>query len=955
MFLASLAISWPAHAQTGSMSGHITSKSNGETIPGANVLLLGTTIGASTDLDGNYTINYIPVGNYSVIVSFISYKTDTIPGIRIEKGKAVELNIELEDVTVTLEGVTITARKTTNTEISMISTIKQSNLIVNGVSAMQISKSQDKDAAEVVRRVPGVTIMEDRFVYVRGLAERYNSVWLNNTASPSTETDQRAFSFDVIPSHMIDNILVYKTPAPELPSDFAGATIQIHTKNVTDKNSLGLSYQAAIPEGVSFNEFYRYQGGKTDWMGFDDGTRKLPSEVLTTSEMQALNDFADPITQEEIDYQRSELNRIARTFTEISTAETMRAPIDNRFVIDLTYANKSEKVRISNITSLNYKFTFDTDTVMRSTFEVYDTVNDRSVPIYRWTDSLYKNDAQLGGIHNWSFAFGKNIIEFRNLINQIGSTRTTRRYGDDYYRGSNVHAYELGYVSRTIYSGQLSGSHRSGNDDMVLSWTAGFSYGGKNEPDVRRIYTTRPITNTEPKPPFSLEYAYTANTESNGRLFSEVQEFIYTGLVDWQYTFSGSTWKPTLRVGLYYEDKSRDFSQRTFGIARAARDNFNYHIQVQPLDSVYADTNFNFTNGIKLIEDTRPDYHYFASSNTLAGYIGVKIPILNRLNLYGGIRAEKFDRQLGEWQTPQEIIDSVPDVILDTFNIYPSVILTYNITNDALLRLSYGKTVNRPEYREIAPYAFYDFEQSATVYGNPDLLDCYIQNVDLRFEWYPTPIIFLNVGAFYKYFKNPIELNLFPASNGWDFVAVNSIDAVNYGAEFEGRLALSIIRNASKFAEVMKRLTLSLNAAYIYGEVNKEGDYLRDKQRALYGQSPYVINAGLYYQDDIRGWSGSLLYNSIGSRIVIVGTPSIPNVYEMPRNLLDGTISKRFNEHLTVKFGVKNILNSSVIYRQTFDVTLVDQEGNSSTVERIQDIRRYSPQRTYYITLTYVL
>jgi hypothetical protein len=943
-----------AFTQNGSLNGRVTAALNGETIPGVNIYLAGTSIGTSSDLDGIFTIGYIPAGTYTVIASFISYKSDTVTGIKIEKGKATILDFKLEEVVFTLQGVDIVARKQTNTEISMISTIKQSNLIMNGVSAMQISKSQDKDASEVIRRVPGVTIMEDRFVYVRGLSERYNSVYINNTPSPSTESDQRAFSFDVIPSNMIDNMLVYKTPAPELPADFAGATIQISTKNVTDENSFGLSYQAGFIEGTSFNDFYAYKGSSTDFLGFDNKVRQLPDIVPSTEDMYVLQDYSDGTPQEVIDSRRAELTEIGRTFNETSTASSSTAPIDNKFNFDLSFSTKTSKLKISNITSLFYKYKYFYDQYYRATYEVYDTINDESIEIYEFNDDIYKKGAEIGGIHNWSFSTKKSVYEFRNLLNQIGTSKWTYRTGIDYYRDANkVQAYELGYSSRTIYSGQISGTHHLNNDNLKITWVGGYSYAHRDEPDVRRIYTvsTRVLGDEGEYIylPYKLDYTATVNTESNGRLYTESFENIFTGSINLEYKMTFGTWTPSIKTGVYYENKNRDYDIRTFGISRAVvSSNFNNKILYQPIDSIYADTNFNFVNGVKLEENTSPEYSYNAYLTLVAGYLGIKLPFLNHFSFYGGVRIEQFNRFLGGFQSENS---NKQDIRHDTLNFYPSGILTYNISNKTLIRASYGITINRPEYRELADYSFYDFEQSASIYGNPGLKDCYIQNADLRFEFYPNPTDMLTLGVFYKYFKDPIEMNLFPASNGWDFVAVNSIDATDYGAEIELRKSFSNLTGMSGMAEFVKKFTLTANFSYIYGEVRKDDDYVRDKVRALFGQSPYVLNAGLYYQDDIKGWSGSLLFNMIGPRIVIVGTPTIPNVYELTRSLLDFTIARRLGEHLSLKFGAKNLLNEPVIYRQSFDVIL---DGETNTVERQQDIRRWTPGRSYYFTISYV-
>ncbi len=235
--LCLLAYSSYAFSQ-GSIQGIVRDKKTKESIVGANVYLLGTTAGQSTNMEGFYRLDNLKAGVYRVVVSFISYKSDTLSSVRVQDGKTTQLDFAIEEVTTQLTGVTITERKKTDTDISIISSIKQSNQIVVGVSSQQIAKSQDKDASEVIRRLPGVTITDGRFVIVRGLVERYNSVWLNNAPAPSTETDRRAFSFDVIPSNLINNILIYKTPAPEIPADFAGAHIQIFTKNQPEENKI---------------------------------------------------------------------------------------------------------------------------------------------------------------------------------------------------------------------------------------------------------------------------------------------------------------------------------------------------------------------------------------------------------------------------------------------------------------------------------------------------------------------------------------------------------------------------------------------------------------------------------------------------------------------------------------------------------------------------------------------
>ncbi len=952
VLLLILLIATTTYAQKGTIKGSVRDQKTGETLPGVNVYIPGTSFGTSTDLDGAFTLIGIPAGRHTVVASYLSYETDSVRGTEVQPGKIKTLSFLLSEKSSTIAGVEIVGKKRSDTDISMMSTIRQSNLVINGISAQQISRSLDKDAAEVVRRVPGVTIMDERFVVVRGLTERYNSVYINSSAAPSTESDQRAFSFDVIPSNMIDNILVYKTPAPELPSDFAGATIRVFTKNTTDEDHFGVSYQATYVDGTSFRDFYGYEGSSTDFLGFDNGKRRLPASVPQTADMFVLQDFSDGIDPAIVAQRKQTLTQIARDFQKVSTASQGTAFLDNKISVDFSFLKRLGKIKVSNISSIGYKYGQSNDSYYRATYESYDVIKDSSKYIYEYTDDAYSRNVQLGGIHNWSLTAGNSIIEFRNLVNQIGKSKMTYRNGYDYYRDANrIKSYELAYMSRTIYTGQLSGNHRNSNGRHDFNWTLGYSYAFKNEPDIRRIYTysKRVIDDNgiEQYLPYRLDYMATVNTESNGRLFSDTRENIYSITLNYIHKLKIGNWEPEIKTGVNAEYKDRAFGLRTFGISRAVPQSmFNQEIFFQPLDSVYADTNFNFVNGIKLTEDTRPEYSYKAYTKSVAGYLGLKIPVGSRIVLYGGGRAESFRRNLSDWQDPNK--EPEPDITADTIVIFPSVNLTYNLSNRSLFRLSYGTTVNRPEYREIAPYAFYDFELSATVYGNKELKDSYVKNLDFRYEFYPSLSEMFSLGLFYKEFTSPIELNLFPASNGWDFVSVNSVRADNYGVELEMRKSLANWGGGSFLGRLVRDLTFSVNAAYIQGTVEKDNDYVRDKKRALFGQSPYILNTGIYYQNETSRTSISLLYNLIGKRIVIVGTPTIPNVQELPRHLIDLVVSQKLGNFWTIKIGAKDILNTQVIYRQTFDV-----EIDGINQERTQDIRRFTPGRMVNVTLTY--
>jgi TonB-dependent receptor len=955
----------PIQAQTGSIIGTVTDAKTNETIIGANVVLAGTIIGSSTDLDGYYEIRNLKPGTVDVVVSFISYKTDTITNVSLKADGITKLNIKLEEQSLLLSGVTIVERRTTNSEISMISAIKNSSVTVSGISRQQISKSQDKNASEVLRRIPGVTIVDDRFVVVRGLIERYNTVWLNNSVAPSVESDQRAFSFDIIPSSMIDRILVYKTPAPELPADFAGAAIQVFTKNYPETNSLAVGASTRYTDGTTFQDFYKYKGGKLDWLGFDDGTRAVPDIVPGIEDYRDVQGMVNngDLSEEERNQARQMQTDWGKSFNKTSFADKKTATPDYKFNIEYAgkFTSKNNKLTVGNISTLHYENSNDFDRIYRASYEVYDTVVDTSVYVYQYYDNQYASKVHLGALCNWSFSFGKNSIEFRNVFNQYGKTQTTNRTGIDYYRNHNkIEWDELAYESRTVYSGQLGGKHTIGNDFSKLDWTVGYAFANKEQPDIRRIYRYAGYINDSTYAPFQLDYTSSANTESNGRLFFNLDENIATVGANYTTKLFLGNFQPDLKTGFYYENKNRDFKIRTFGMLRAGTTSqFDQSILYQPVDSVYNDINFRFYNssdslpsaGIKVQEESNPKYLYAAQNNIVAAYAGLNLPVTGKLSVYAGLRLEKMKQEL-EWLT-EFATDTVPEkranTIRDTLNIFPSVNITYNFNDKNLLRLAYGGSINRTEFREIAPYGFYDFQLSATVYGNDSLKNAYIDNFDLRYEWYPTPTEMITLGGFYKKFKNPIEMNLFPASNGWDFVYSNAVEAYSLGAEMDIRKSFNKWQDKANFLRHFKDLTVLLNVAVIKSQVTSDDDYLRDKNRPMFGQSPFIVNAGLYYQNEKSNLGVSILYNVIGERIAIVGTPTIPNIYESPRNLLDLTFSKGLGEHLEIKGGIKDILNQPVQFRQTVEF----EQPDGNVAQREQIIKEFRSGTSYMLGINY--
>jgi outer membrane receptor for ferrienterochelin and colicin len=912
-------------AQHTGIKGVVSDKVSKETLVGATVLIQGTTTGSTTDLDGNYSITGLVPGNYNLVISYISYKTQIIEKVKVVKDEMRELNVELEGNSVSIEGVVISANRRTGTEISMLSSMKMSNLVVSGISSQQINRSQDRDASEVIRRVPGITIMDDRFVMVRGLNQRYNTVWLNNASTPSSESDLRAFSFDVIPSSMLENILVYKSPAPDLPADFSGAAIKIYTKNNADKNEISLAYATAYRPGTTFRDFNNYRMSKYEWLGFDDGSRALPSDFPAH-----LNEVKD----------KNEVQRLGRELDKVWSPAVSQAIPDQRFQLGLTHRFLVGKVSVGTINSFTYSYSQDIDKIFRADYQRYDTVKDVSDTNYYFNDIRSRATAKIGALSNWLFVFGKNQkIEFRNLYNHVGYTQVIDRSGRDNYGGLTIQSEELSFNSRNTYSGQLAGDHNFRDTKTHFDWTLGYSYADRYQPDLKRLTSTlTEDPDNQYYGQYGVNFSFSASPELSGRVYQDLKEHIYNGNFNFTNTFNLGNFKPELKAGIYLEKKDRDFNARLIGYAIANTSKFNWGLPYEPVDVIFADTNINTTTGLKLDETTNKSDSYTATNDLLASCIAFKLPLTAKLELYTGVRMEKNNQQMHSFSS-----DNASEEInlqIDKTDFFPSANLSYKFTEKSLVRASYGLTINRPEFREIAPFAFYDFEMKKLVHGNSDLVNAKIRNYDLRYEMYPSPSETFVLGVFYKDFYKPIETIEISSGSGKDYTFQNALGAHNYGVEVELRKSLQNLGKKDNFLKYLRNLMLVANASLIKSEirVDTSQNFATEAKRPMQGQSPYIVNLGIYYQDNDHGLMVSLLYNVIGKRIIVVGLDN-PDVYEMPRNVLDLMITKNLGEHVQIKGGIQDILNQKIIEKQFLEYKNLQEE----TLKREQSTLEYRP------------
>jgi TonB-dependent receptor len=940
--IMSLTASVAVMAQTGSIEGVTADRKSKEVLPGVTVVIEGTTIGASSDFGGHYVLPNLKPGKYKLKASYISYAPTIIEDVTVLPGQTTNLSITLAENTVTLEGVTVTAVKKTNTDVAMINVTRMSPLVSIAISGQQILRSQDRDASEVIRRLPGTTIIDDRFIVVRGLAQRYNTVWLNNTATPSSEADAKAFSFDVIPAIMIENMVIVKSPAPELPADFSGGFVKITTVNLPEKNSFFVSYGSAFSQGTTNQSFKSYKGNGTDLFGFGSGYRALPANM--PSHLNQYESATNPEILGKISVLGQELNKTW-------VPAIGNAYPDQRIALGFNKRIKIGNQSFGNVTSLTYSNTNNHDKIVNNNFSIYDFKNDKSQYVDQFQDDQYTNSVKLGLLHNWTWypAPGQKI-EFRNLFNQIGMNRVTDRTGREWYNdGRFIRSTELRYMNRSIYSGQLAGEHSFNEGATKIDWVAGYSYSNKKEPDMKRY---RYIRSAQDTTQYLLVFADNADLASESQMWFNLNEKIITASVNVVRQFAFSEFKPELRAGFYFEDKNRDFSARNFGYSKASNTSVMGMTDL-PIDEIFSDNNINLTDGIKLTEITALSDSYTASNKQIAGYIAAKLPFTAWMSLYAGLRIEKNIQQLSSYK---QGTTTPVNVLRDTTNLFPSANLAISLNKKNMIRLAYGLSVNRPEFRELAPFYFVDFDLNAGIYGNPAIKQAYIHNFDLRFEHYPSPNETFNIGVFYKNFKNPVEMVIM-GNSPTQYTFENVSSAYSYGIETDVRKSLGFISGAENFSVI-------LNAALIKSKVNfGAGDLNRN--RSLQGQSPYMVNAGLFYYNENNGLMVTMLYNVIGKRIVAVGRPSpnewedIPNIYELPRNVLDLAVSKWIGEKFEIKAGIKDIFNEQYKLIQTINtnVDMSEITGGINTdivhFKRNQVTKSFQPGRYLTLGITY--
>lgn len=883
--------SFSAFSQKGRVEGKVTNGNTGAALSGVSIAVNGEKASATTNTDGFFQLSLEPGKKYIIKLTSVGYATKELSDIEVNATDVTHLDITLDIASKTEEAVVVRSSARRESINALISYQKNTPVVAQVISSEAIRRSPDRNTGEVLKRVPGTSIQEGKYLVVRGLADRYNQAMLNGILLSSTEPDRKTFSFDILPSSIIDNIIINKSFIPELPGEWAGGLIQVNTKDVPAKNFFEIQIGTGINTQTLSKDFYTYQGGSTDFLGYDNGTRSLPADFPRKNIFSNLN--------------QQEKTALGSTLENVwSTNKNNNLKLNQTILINGGFNTQlGAKTKLAAILGVNYNRTNRRTSFQNQINSFQDNIADLS---FNYFNEKYSEDVQAGALANITLQVGDATkITFKNLLNVNTSNYATLRTGKEYENsisnyGDNINARELAFKANTFFNTQLSGEHDLKQLGTKLHWFGSFGILDQYIPDQRRLLYVQDST-VSGAPYLASIGASNSSQKSGSRYFGYLSDYIYTAGGDLSKSFTLGKRTHTIKGGYFFQVKDRLFDSRPFAIY-LPQDNID--LRKLPASQIFAPSNYGSESDSKFAfnELQGTSYRYLANSILNAGFLQFDNQIGENFRLVWGLRVEDFDQLIGSVRKsdPRFVNNKKTDYL-------PGINLTYKVNNSTNFRLSASQTVIRPEFRELSTFQFYDFDLGATVAGNTGLVRTKVSNFDLRYELYPRAGELFTVGVFYKYFKNPIEV-YFNATSGaassvYNFLNAN--EANSFGAEFEFRKKLD-------FSETLKNFTLQGNFSYIYNRVTGVG---AGADRPMQGQSPYLLNAGLQYDLQKSGISTTLLFNQIGRRIAFVGGDEQPAIWENPRPILDFQIAKKLlQERGELKLNVADILNTQAIF-----------------------------------------
>lgn len=905
-----------AFAQKGTLRGAIFEEATGEPLFGVSVLVKETSTGAVTDFDGKFEIQVDP-GTYTLQISYISYSTVELTAVEVKAGEVNVINdILMAEEASDLETVTVSAAAIRTTESALMSVKRNAANLMDGISASTFRQIGDGDAASAVKRVTGVSIEGGKYIYVRGLGDRYTKTVLNGVDVPGLDPDRNTIQMDIFPTNVIDNIIVSKSFTADLPADFTGGVVDIETKDFPEEKVAKIGISGGINPSMHFNSNYvTYDGGKTDWLGYDDGTREIPTGGRTDIPQYAdvVGNPNSPLGQE---YQ-SILGSFNKTLGGYRTNSLMD--------FGLSFSLGNQLVRPRATWGYNVALTYknETEFYQNAEFNLYakprEATDTELEPLERQMGDYGVNNVLLGGLAGIALKTEASKFKLNFLHLQNGESKAGEFDFVNTNLGANFEAkqYHLEYSQRALTSVLLGGTHYLNGRSWEINWKVAPTKSTIEDPDVR--FTRFRLPNN------------TVSTEVGlpTRIWRFLEEENVSGKLDLTREMFFFEREGKLKFGGNYVYKNRDFNIQSFQFATGNTDLTGDPNQILDDENLFAPDN---RNGVRYNADfipTNPNQYQSDLSN-VAGYVSAELKPADKLKAIVGVRMEKYTQYYtGTNQGATIVLDN--EKVLDDLDFFPTLNLIFNLKENQNLRLSASRTIARPSFKELSYAEILDPITGRTFIGglfqettnggteilwDGNLTSTRINNFDLRWEAFQDRGQMFSVSAFYKSFDKPIEMVQFLSDPG-AFQPRNVGRGSVAGLELEFRKSLKFISPSLENFNWNTNVTLTESQIKMSESefrsrtlTAREGETVKDT-RDMAGQAPFIINTGLGYQNYNTGWEAGLYYNVQGSTLNYVGFGNRTDTYTVPFHSLNLNINKTFgaDERIQTSLGVQNILN----------------------------------------------
>ena len=876
----------PADAQeTGRAAGVVIDQTNAIALPGVPVEAVGTPHIAYTDLDGRYDLE-LPAGEHRIRISLAGY-AEQLVDIEIVPGQVTEVQVSLttnvfaEEVAV----VAPTLEAQSSTAAAQMMLRMRAPGVQDNIGGSEMRSNNDSDAADAMSRVTGVSVVDSQSVFVRGLGERYSNTTLNGATLPTTEPDRRVVPLDLFPTGLIDSVQVSKTYTPDKPSQFAGGLVEIIPLKLPAETAYEFSLGGAHNSITTGKSGLGYAGGSR-WNGFDGGTRALPAGFPDRKVIRG-----GRFTSDELGFLGRDLERLGESFSNVWDPVRQDQPMNQSY--SGLFGGRFGKLGV--VTTLRHSQSSQITNEERSFYKVGAGGVERFNGPYDFDETQFVST--VGGVGNLAYQFSPNHrLSVDNFYTHVGTDETRIFEGFNSDADNDIRNQRLFFIEEQIRSHHVGGDHLFPSaSNSRLDWKIAFSRADRAEPDLREVlYEFDPAREA---------FVLADESQSGLRQFNDLVDDSVELSANWSTLTENWAGLPTqLKFGASYIDRTRDFLSRRLRFVPTSTRGLDLS---RPAEELFTPS-FIGPN-FQLKEETRPTDQYDAAQETLSAYGMVDVPLAVRLRLVAGARVENFRQQVDTFDPFARAVFGTTDVIradLDETDVFPAVNVVYSVRNNQNLRIGFSQTVNRPEFRELAPFEFTDVVGGRATVGNPELQQSLIQNIDVRWELFPgSGEEVVAASFFYKNFDNPIERIVEPTAQ-LRTSFTNADSARNAGFEIEGRKALG------------QYLFLGANYTYVDSEVTLDAAARQVQTslvRPLAGTSKNLFNTMIEVSN--AGYSGRLLLNFFDDRISDVGSLGLPDIIQDARNSLDFVFAKRFQQ-VSFRFAISNLTDAPYVFTQ---------------------------------------